>query len=172
MGITITMSHKETRYEAVCIALTAGKISLQDAAHHAKVSLRHMRRIYQKYSKDGILSLCHKSRDKTGRAQYPPHMKSHILDIIHKEFAPYHFSPSHIVDMLLHEYGYKVSAPTIRSWMRAQGLYPALRTKSSRTPSHTYRIPHPCFGDMLQGDGSFHHWFGPEYPSCLPPCTY
>lgn len=54
-----------------------------------------------------------------------------------------------------------VSGETLRQWMIAANLW---IPKKKRVISHPPRPRRPCFGELVQGDGSPHHWLGEDGP--------
>lgn len=64
-----------------------------------------------------------------------------------------------MAELLEEREGLTVSRETLRIWLS--------RPKKHKRPKHRMRrIPSENFGDMLQIDGSFHHWFG-ETETCM-----
>lgn len=164
MSIQIIMSKKEQKYEEVCIALLEKSITLREGAYIAHISEKQMRRILKKYQEGGARALCHKSRGTRGRPQFPPNKKREVINIIRSELSNY--TPAHIKDTLAYTYKIVVSVPTIRTWMRAEELLTSKKPPSRSDAHRTWRAPKPQFGMMLQADGSFHQWFGKDFPPC------
>ena len=76
------------------------------------------------------------------------------------------FNPTHLAEELLKTHDIRISAQTLRRWMRQEGVG-ALTRRRSR-PQRRLRPRKPRFGLMVQGDGSFHRWFGAHRPpACL-----
>src|SRR6266852_2413729 len=65
------------------------------------------------------------------------------------------FGPTLAAEHLASEDGLPVDAETLRRWMLAEGLWSRQR-KRRRHRRRRERKEH--FGEMVQMDGSFHHW--------------
>jgi hypothetical protein len=63
------------------------------------------------------------------------------------------------------DHGLKVSRETLRKWMQDAGIW--LSRKQRRT-FHQPRLRRECYGELIQIDGSDHHWFEDRGP-CLHP---
>lgn len=61
---TITMSKKEIRYGEVIPQIITGKLSQSEAALLLGLSIRQVKRLCKRYTKEGLQGLAHKSRGK------------------------------------------------------------------------------------------------------------
>ena len=71
------------------------------------------------------------------------------------------FGPTLAAEKITEEDNSPILAETLRLWLKAEGLWDE---KRKRTAYRKHRERREQFGDLLQLDGSFHHWFG----ECLP----
>ena len=73
------------------------------------------------------------------------------------------FGPTFASEKLAEDHGLKVSRETLRKWMQDAGMW--LSRKQRRT-FHQPRLRRECFGELIQIDGSDHHWFEDRGPAC------
>ena len=74
------------------------------------------------------------------------------------------FGPTLASEKLLERHGIHVSKETVRKLMIEAGIW---RTRAQRKPKiHQPRLRRPCFGELIQIDGSEHRWFEGRAPSC------
>ena len=145
-----------------CGRLATQTTSFVDEARRCEITERHMRRVYAKWKEDGVSALIHKARGHPGKRTIPKETIELVISFIREELSGY--TPAHAKEVCAEELGITLSVPTIRKYMKAAGLQTcAYRTKKV---SRQQRARKRSFGMMLQCDGSFHHWFGPNYPVC------
>ena len=77
------------------------------------------------------------------------------------------FGPTFAAEKLEEDHGLKVSRETLRKWMQDAGIW--LSRKQRRT-FHQPRLRRECYGELIQIDGSDHHWFEDRGP-CPAPCS-
>ena len=65
------------------------------------------------------------------------------------------FGPTLMAEQLL-KAKLVVDHETLRRWRMAKGKHKVRRRKQ---PHREWREPRPCFGEMVQMDGSHHDWF-------------
>ena len=73
------------------------------------------------------------------------------------------FGPTLAAEKLAECHGLTVSRETLRKWMQDAGLW--LSRKQRRT-FHLPRLRRECLGELIQIDGSDHHWFEDRGPVC------
>ena len=162
-GVT-SMSTKELRYMQVCIKIENGVVDKRCGADLLEISYRQMLRIYKRYSSGGPPSLCHRSRGRPGIRAYPAELRQEVMRLIAQKY--FDFNPTYLAEELLKTHDIRISAQTLRRWMRQDGVG-ALTGRRSR-PQRRLRPRKTRFGLMVQGDGSFHRWFGAHRPpACL-----
>lgn len=83
--------------------------------------------------------------------------KEKVLDLCKGKYAD--FGVLHLCELLEVREGIKVGRETLRKWLN--------RPRERRRPKQRQRRERsPCFGDLLQIDGSFERWFNGE-KTCL-----
>lgn len=73
------------------------------------------------------------------------------------------FGPTLAAEMLSDQHGFKVSRETLRKWMIADGIW---LPRKERRKFHQPRLRRECLGELIQIDGSDHHWFEDRGPAC------
>lgn len=158
----LLMSGKERLRKAIIEAVKNGHFTMVEAAERLDITERQVRRILRRYEKEGDKGLIHRHRGKVSNHTCDFEFKTVVLELYRTKFLG--FGPTFASEKLAEE-GYAVLPETLRLWLKAEGLWQNKRTRSSYRKQ---RKRSEKFGDMLQLDGSFHHWFGEDYPTaCL-----
>ena len=89
-------------------------------------------------------------------------MREHVLALIRERYAD--FGPTLACEKLRERHGHRLSVETLRQWMIAQGLWQPRRRRHARI--HQRRPRRPCFGELVQIDGSPHDWFEARGARC------
>lgn len=158
----LLMSVKERDRKAVFEMVTRGNWSLVEASKHLGLSYRQCKRSYRRYRLEGDVGLVHRSRGKRSNRGIDLGMKEAILGRYDEVYLG--FGPTLAAEKLAGE-GYSIDHETLRLWLVKEGKWQRQR-KRSQYRQRRERRKH--FGDLVQMDGSFHHWFGPDHPeTCL-----
>lgn len=155
------MSSKERKRLGIMARIDAGEIRLKDASNILGISYRQTKRIRARYRRDGDAGLVHRNRGKASNHRHPDEVKDMVKKLYvenYNDFGPVLFS-----EKLSENHKIKVDHETIRRWLISEGLWQKKR-KPPRHRSRRQRREH--FGELIQMDGSFHHWFGEE-ENCL-----
>ncbi len=158
----LVMSVKERDRKAVFEMVRQERWSLVEASKHLGLSYRQCKRSYGRYRQEGDAGLVHRSRGKRSNRQIDLGTKESILGRYDEVY--WGFGPTLAAEKLVGE-GYTVDHETLRRWLLAEGKWQRQR-KRSQYRQRRERREH--FGELVQMDGSFHHWFGQDHPrSCL-----
>lgn len=135
------------------------------AANKLGLTVRQVKRLIKKYRQSGAEGLISKKRGQISNRKYTDAKidKIHTLVTMHY----YDFGPKFAAEKLAEKHGINVSKETLRQWMINWGLWFAKRHKQAKI--HPQRERRPCFGELLQIDGSHHDWFEGRGPKC---CLY
>jgi molybdenum-dependent DNA-binding transcriptional regulator ModE len=152
MGI-LSMSGKERRRVSVLSAIKKGELSLAEGAKAMRISYRQAKRVWKRYQKGGDAGLVHRSRGGSGSQGIEPKERRKILGRYQERYGD--FGPTLAAEYLSQE-GMKVDHETLRRWLIQAGHWTVVRGR----PKHRqWRERKPCFGQMVQMDGSHHDWF-------------
>lgn len=148
------MSQKESYRNVILNDVINGELTLRGAAEDLKLSYRQAKRVLARYRKSGSAGLIHKNRGRKSNRAYCVLFKENVLKRYNEIYEG--FGPT-LASEKLEEDGYKINAETLRKWLIKDGQWSRHRKRKSYRKRRARR---PCFGDLLQLDGSIHEWFG------------
>ena len=152
----LAMSLKERQRLAVFEEVRKGTSSLRWACERLGVSYRQGKRSYKRFREEGHPGLVHRSRGKPSSHTLPQALKDDVLSVYEKDYNELNYGPTLAAQELAKE-GLRVEPETLRRWLLAAGDW----TRRRRSPAHrSWRERRPCFGELLQMDGSHHRWCG------------
>jgi transposase len=161
-GDKLVMSGEERQRKALLFAVSEDQLTLKEAAKRLKVSYRQAKRIYRRYKEAGDAGLIHGRRGQVALNAYSVNYREEVLLAYRNRYEG--FGPTLAVEKLRAE-GFSMSAETLRQWLKAAGLW---EIKRKRSRYRKRRLRREGFGELLQLDGSFHHWFGEGHrQTCL-----
>lgn len=162
MGALLMSRKERDRMEVMGWKEHSG-ISLVMAAEAMGVSYRQAKRIWRRYKADKGAGLVHLGRGRKSNRGYGLEMKEQVLRAYSERYKG--FGPTLASEKLEEEIGIRVGHETLRRWLMAEGMWER-RRKPRRHRQRRERKP--CFGDLIQMDGSHHEWFEGRGPkSCL-----
>jgi transposase len=164
----MAMSTKELTRAGVLARVTAGTVKLRSAATLMAVSYRQAKRLYRRYRDEGAAGLKHRSVGRPSNRTTGPQRRTRVLALVRAKYSgsvDARFGPTLAAEHLASEDGLAVDPETLRRWMVAAGLWSRAR---KRSPYRRRRERKAHFGELVQLDGSFHHWLEARGPaSCL-----
>jgi hypothetical protein len=138
-------------------------LTVSEAAERLFISQRQMRRILRRYEAEGDPGLIHRHRGKTSNHACDFNFKKLVLGLYQTKYKG--FGSTLAAEKITEEDKHPLSSETLRLWLKSEGLWGERRKRSSYRQQRKRR---EHFGDLLQLDGSFHPWFGEDYPTaCL-----
>lgn len=158
----LTMSTKEVERLSTIQRVIDKKITQVIASEHLGLTVRQVKRLVKQYKRDGALGLISRQRGQPSNRKYTLAKIEAIKQLIETHY--YDFGPKFAAEKLIELHGIKVSKETLRQWMIEWGLWKAKRKKSVQL--HPLRDRRPCFGELVQIDGSPHDWFEGRGPEC------
>ena len=155
------MSQRERQRMGIMVGVKEGELSLVEAADVLGLSYRQTKRVWRRYRADGDKGLGHRLRGLPGLRRKPPKLRARILARYAERYPD--FGPTLAAEYLAKE-GLEVDHETLRRWLLATGK----RTVRRRRQRHRqWRERKPCFGAMVQLDGSHHDWFEGRRGKCV-----
>jgi transposase len=156
------MSRKERDRIKVMAGVKAKELSQVQAAELLGLSYRQAKRVWRRYQDQGDAGLVHRLRGKPGLRHKPVGLRVQVLARCAEErYAD--FGPTLQAEQLAKE-GLVVDHDTLRRWLLAAGN----RTVRRRRQQHRqWRERKPCFGALVQLDGSHHDWFEGRRGKCV-----
>ncbi len=155
------MSQKERSRLVVMERVKRNELSLAQACDVLGLSYRQTRRVWRRYRLEGDKGLVHGLRGKPGNRAIASDRRQRILARYEERYPD--FGPTLAAEYLTRE-GLKVDHETLRRWLLAQGK---ARLRRRRQRHRQWRQRKPCFGAMVQLDGSHHDWFEGRGPRCV-----
>ena len=131
------------------------------AANVLGLSRRQVHRLLKTFQSEGPAAIRHKARGRASNNRIDPAVREFAVTLVKESYID--FGPTLAAEKLAEDHGLKVSRETLRKWMQDAGLW--LSRKQRRT-FHQPRLRRECFGELIQIDGSDHHWFEDRGPAC------
>jgi hypothetical protein len=123
------------------------------AAGLTSLSYRQVKRVWRRYQDQGDVGLVHRLRGRASARRLSPELRARILARVEARYPD--FGPTLAAEYLSQE-GLKVDHETLRRWLLAEGTREVRRRRQKH---RQWRERKPCFGAMVQLDGSDHDWF-------------
>lgn len=158
----LTMTSKELNRYTIIKKLINKEINGTQTADLLKLTIRHIRRLKTEVKKYGPKALIHKSRGKPSNRRIPEQEKERIISLVHKHYSD--FKPGFASEKLSEKHNIIRDPKTIRQIMIEQGLWKPRKKKQKEYRS--WRQRKACYGEMIQFDGSYEHWFENRGPYC------
>ncbi|WP_417251153.1 ISNCY family transposase [Castellaniella sp.] len=158
----ITMSQKEVGRLRVLEQVRHGALSQVEAANVLQISVRQLRRIQRRYETEGEAALVHRLRGHSSNHKLDETLVLRAQQLIASHYAD--FGPTLAAETLAERHGIALSVESVRTLMRAAGLWRAKRRRLK--PIHPLRERRPRRGELIQIDGSPHDWFEGRAPRC------
>lgn len=155
------MSEKENHRYQVIQDVIDKKVSQKKAADLLRLSCRQLRTLQKRVLKEGMLGIISRKVGKTSNRKYPEECRQLIVRRSKEDFKSW--GPSLIAEKLRETDGLSVSSEYVRKVLIEHNLW---NNRSRKINQHLPRSRRACFGEMIQADGSKHHWFGKDQPSC------
>ena len=149
----ITMTQRDRDRLVAISALSTGQATQKQAAQQLSMSVRQVSRLLVRYNREGAAGLIHRSRGKPSNRRIDPEVKEHAIALLEEHYSD--FGPTHAAEKLADRHGLKLSKETVRKWMIEAGLH---RPKPRKVVHLQWRERKPCFGELLQIDGSQEAW--------------
>ena len=159
----ITMSAKEIDRLGVINNLIGKQIVASEAAKQLNLSVRQVKRLKKRVKKQGAAGLIHRGRGGAGNRKFKPKFVDKIVALVKKAYVG--FGPTLAAEKLVECHKIEISDEALRAIMIKNNLWkPKLRKKNKE--HREWRPRKDNYGEMLQYDGSYHHWFENRAEEC------
>jgi transposase len=138
-----------------------GTLTRAEAARVLKVTERQVYRMLRRHRELGDVALVHGLRGKPSNRAKPSHVRSQVLEYAGTLYDDY--GPTLLVETLAALHGLEIGVETVRQWLLDSGDRERVRR---RRKHRLRRVRRSAIGELLQIDGSQHHWFGPQHAPC------
>jgi hypothetical protein len=157
----IIMSKKELNSYPVIDRVVKGEITQKAAAEVLQITDRQVRNKLRAYRLNGPQGLVHKNKGKPSRRKWNSEDEAFSIELLKSEW--HGFGPTYAAEKLGELHSINVCAETLRNSMIRSGLW---IVKQNRPKHRKWRQRRPCFGMMIQLDGSPHDWFEGRGEKC------
>jgi hypothetical protein len=148
------MSERDLQRIEVLSKIVEQRMKVITAAHVLELSPRQVRRLLARFSKDGAAAIRHKARGCRPNNQINKDIREYTMTLIRERYAD--FGPTLAAEKLRELHGLTVSRETLRKWMSEDGIW---LSRKQRRSFHQPRLRREFYGELVQIDGSEHHWF-------------
>lgn len=157
----VTMSERELQRIDVLSQVMDGRLSVDAAAHVLAISRRQIFRLLKLFRNDGAIAIRHKARGRPPNNRIKNGKRDYVLALIRENYTD--FGPTLAAEMLAKHHAFIVSRETLRCWMTQAGIW---LPRKQRRKFHQPRLRRECLGELIQIDGSEHHWFEERGDPC------
>jgi hypothetical protein len=158
----ISMSHQELYRLRVVMDLVEERLTAAQAAVQLHLTERQVWRLLRCFLQDGAAGLVSRKRGRVSNRRIHPSVQLTAVALVREHYAD--FGPTFAAEKLAPRHGLVIGRETLRKWMMAAGLW--LDRKQRFKPVHQPRNRRECVGELIQIDGSDHHWFEDRPPRC------
>lgn len=159
MGIYL-MSNTELQRLEVLQAIIDKRTSVVTGAGILSLSRSQVHRLLSQFKVAGVAGIASKRRGKPSNRRYSDARREYVLHLIREQY--YDFGPTLVTEKLNELHEVTVSKETVRKWMIEAGLWDSKIKRKKRI--HLPRNRRNQFGELIQIDGSHHHWFEDRGP--------
>lgn len=160
MGL-YTMSKRELDRLELIRRIVDRQISVVTASELMGLSRSQVHRLVAGYRRSGANALISTRRGKPSNRSLPAAQRELALALVSERYGD--FGPTLAAEKLSELHDLTVSKETLRKWMIDEGLWV---TKSDRRRIYQPRNRRDCLGELIQIDGSPHHWLENRGPKC------
>ena len=158
MADTELTSFEQNRFDMISKVINH-EIKPGAAAKLLGISTRQIRRLRIAVEESGSQAVVHSLKGRESNHTINRAIREKALALIHKHYSD--FKPKLATEKLEEKHGMRITSQTVRVWMSEAGLW-----KIHRQKKITYRSWRPrkeYYGELVQFDGSYHHWFEDRY---------
>jgi transposase len=156
------MSQKERTRLGVMQQVRAEQMTLVAAADVLGLGYRQVKRVWRRYRQEGDRGLVRRGRGRPSNRVKPKQFQERVLARYEQRYAG--FGPTLACEHLSQDDGLEVDHETLRRWLLAAGSW---RVQRRRQKHRQWRERKPCFGQLVQMDGSEHDWLEGRGPGMV-----
>lgn len=150
------MSTKELDKFQIIQKLLGKRMNGTQASELLQLTVRQVRRLKSKVKQFGIKGLIHGNRGRKSHHCMDDREKKNIIHLLLHRYPD--FGPTLAAEKLREDHGIVRDPKTIRQILINEGLWKP-RVKKNASVHRAWRERRSCFGEMIQFDGSYEHWF-------------
>jgi transposase len=157
---TVTLGRREQKRALVLNRVLAGGMTNGEAAVVLGVSVRQVKRLRTRYRQAGPAGLVHGNRGRRPWQAVAPEVATQVVTLAGGRYAG--LNQQHLTEKLAAEEAIRLGRTTVRRLLVGAGLTTPRPRRAPTARRRRERMAQP--GMLLQGDGSRHHWLGPDGP--------
>jgi transposase len=150
------------KIEQVILRALSKQITFWQAAHIARISPRHLRRLFERYRRRGFEGLYDRRKGRPSPKRVPLEVVTQVLCLYREKY--FDFSVRHFHEKLREQHSIDYSYTCIKRLLQEAGL--VIRTRK-RGPHRRKRERRPMTGMLLHIDASKHRWLGGQQHDLL-----
>ncbi len=158
----LNMSMKEINRVSILDQLKRKAMKQKRAAYILGLSVRQVRRLLKAYRRDGAKGLVHKLRGIPSNNKADPVVLDAAIATVRERYHDFSVTLAH--EKLTDHHGFPYSRETLRAAMMVVDLWTP--KKEPNPVIHELRERRASEGELVQVDGSPHHWFENRGPAC------
>jgi transposase len=161
-GELVTLNMRELDRLKMIQAIVEMGLKPGRAAERLGLSVRQVERLVTRYRQSGAAGLASGRRGNPGNRKLDEGLAVRALTIIRERYTD--FGPTLAREKLEECHGIRLAKETVRHLMTEAGLW----IPRAQRPPKVYqpRARRACLGELVQIDGSDHHWFEDRAPAC------
>jgi transposase len=156
----LRMSGRERERLKIFARVKRSELTQKEAAALCQLDYRYLRRLYQRYCKEGDGGLVHQGRGRPSNRAKKAEFKATVLARYQERYPD--FGPTLAAEKLALE-GHLIDHETLRGWLMKAGLW---QKRRKRAQHRSWRERRAHFGELVQLDGSHHKWFEERAAKC------
>jgi Winged helix-turn helix len=149
------MSAKELDRHDVLKRLLRKEFNGAKAASLLRITTRQVRRLKHSFKHDGAKILIHGNRGKPSNRRLKEKERIQIQQLVVKHYQD--FTPTFAAEKLREKHGIDHDPKTIEAVMVSSGAWQK-KNRHVKEIHRAWRQRRPSFGELIQFDGSYHHW--------------
>jgi len=158
----IIMTQEELKRLHVIRKAIDKAITQREASDIIGVTLRQAQRIVLRVRRDGDSGIINRSRGKPSNRAKPDKLKNRALELFKAKYPD--FGPTLASEKLFERDKIEVNDETLRLWLVENNIP---YKKRKKRPHREWRERKHYYGQMVQMDGSEHHWLEGRGPYCI-----
>lgn len=155
------MSTSELKRLELIRRIVSRELTATAAAEVLGLSRSQVHRLLAAYRHHGAAALISQKRGKPSNRRLSDATSELAIALIREHYAD--FGPTLAAEKLSENHEIRVSKETVRKWMIEAGLW---LPRAVRRTIYQPRNRRECFGELVQIDGSLHHWFEDRGAKC------
>lgn len=157
MTRTTPLTNQELGRLEIIQRLIRGQINGTQAAEMTGLTTRQIRRIKAKVVKGGSKAIAHGNRGQDSHNKTSLDEHELIVELITEHYAD--FGPTFAAEKLAQLHNICRDPNTIKRIMIQEQMWTPRRKKGKSATHRAWRLRRANYGELVQFDGSYHHWF-------------